>query len=88
MDIFDDIFNVDYFLFFKEPESDPLMDLDRFDPLASPSNALDYSSLSPEELDKLIDHVYSAQLSPQCEAAIIGKVSPLFPISSFPIELL
>ena len=51
------------------------MDLDRFDPLASPSNALDYSSLSPEELEKLIDHVYSAQLSPQCEAAIIGKVS-------------
>ncbi|KAK4011843.1 hypothetical protein OUZ56_020955 [Daphnia magna] len=56
-----------------EPESDQLMDLDRFDPLASPSNALDYSSLSPEELDKLIDHVYSAQLSPQCEAAIIAK---------------
>lgn len=54
------------------------MDLDRFDPLASPSNALDYSSLSPEELDKLIDHVYSAQLSPQCEAAIIGKVFLLF----------
>lgn len=49
------------------------MDLDRFDPLASPSNALDYSSLSPEELDKLIDHVYSAKLSPQCEAAIIGR---------------
>ncbi|XP_046646627.1 multiple PDZ domain protein-like isoform X7 [Daphnia pulicaria] len=56
-----------------EPESDQLMDLDRFDPLASPSNALDYSSLSPEELEKLIDHVYSAQLSPQCEAAIIAK---------------
>lgn len=57
------------------------MDLDRFDPLASPSNALDYSSLSPEELEKLIDHVYSAQLSPQCEAAIIGKVSPFFQFS-------
>ncbi|XP_059351860.1 multiple PDZ domain protein-like isoform X2 [Daphnia carinata] len=56
-----------------EPESDQLMDLDRFDPLASPNNALDYSSLSPEELDKLIDHVYSAKLSPQCEAAIIAK---------------
>lgn len=54
------------------------MDLDRFDPLASPNNALDYSSLSPEELDKLIDHVYSAKLSPQCEAAIIGT----FPVPS------
>ena len=61
------------------------MDLDRFDPLASPSNALDYSSLSPEELEKLIDHVYSAQLSSQCEAAIIGKVS-LFVFLQFSIE--
>ena len=61
------------------------MDLDRFAPLASPSNALDYSSLSPEELEKLIDHVYSAQLSSQCEAAIIGKVS-LFVFLQFSIE--
>ena len=55
------------------------MDLDRFDPQASTSPGLDYSALSPEELDKLIDHVYSKEISPECEAAIIGMpwINPL-----------
>lgn len=54
---------------------DQLLDLDRFDPLASTEQptTLDYSSLPLEELEKLIDNVYSRNMSPECEAAIIGK---------------
>lgn len=56
----------------RQESTDQLIDLDRFDPLASASPGLDYSALSPEELDKLIDHDYSKMISPECEAAIMG----------------
>lgn len=48
------------------------MDLDRFDPLAD-QQTLDYSNLPCEELDRLIDINYSAIMSAECEAAIVGN---------------
>lgn len=48
------------------------MDLDRFDPQAD-EPTLDFSNLPGEELDQYIDQNYAAQLSPECEAAIIGN---------------
>ena len=57
----------------QEPCED---DLDRFDPENVKEGGepeFDYSFLSAEELDKLIDHDYSLVINPQCENAIIGK---------------
>jgi hypothetical protein len=56
----------------QQSSSDQLIDLDRFDPDAT-AVPLDYSSLSPLELEKLIDHVYSNPISAECEAAIVAK---------------
>lgn len=70
---------------------DQLLDLDRFDPLASTEQptALDYSSLPLEELEKLIDNVYSQNMSPECEAAIIGKSCNIIEqMNSSPLEAL
>lgn len=58
----------------QESSSDQLMDLDRFDPNATAvPPQFDYSALSPQELEKLIDHVYSRPISAECEAAIVQK---------------
>lgn len=65
---------------------EPCDDLDRFDPENEAEAAepeFDYSSLSPEELDNLIDHDYSLVMSPQCEAAIMGNPLGLFILSVF-----
>lgn len=56
----------------QQSSSDQLIDLDRFDPDAT-AVPLDYSSLSLQELEKLIDHVYSNPISAECEAAIVAK---------------
>ena len=64
-------------------------DLDRFDPQNKEEEETDqaeydYSSLSVEELDKLIDSDYSQEISPQCQAAVIGMfISPFSCLSSF-----
>lgn len=61
------------------------MDLDRFDPLASSGPpGFDYSGLTVEELDRLIDHVYSKEISSECEAAIIGMIGLV--LSIFQLE--